>query len=218
MGADVTFYTAVGGDGRAQPILERMGVRLAAARREPSQTPVLTLSDLTGERTIMVVGPRLHPSADDQLPWEELRAFDGVYFTGADPRTLVLARAAPLVVVTARRFEELVASGVEVDALVGSRTDPGEQFDLTRLERRPRHVVVTDGARGGEGWTATPPPGPVVDAYGAGDTFLAGLLYGLADGRPLEGAIRLGADCAAEAVTWRGAYPPRKGELLRSRP
>jgi ribokinase len=208
MGAEVTFYTALGSDARAQPILEGMGVRLAAARRDEPQTPVLTLSDVTGERTIMVVGTRLHPSADDPLPWDELGSFDGVYFTGDDPRTLRLARAAPVVVVTARHFEELVESGVEVEALVGSRTDPGEQFDLGRLERRPRHVLVTDGARGGEGWTSTPPPGPIVDAYGAGDTFLAGLLYGLAGGQPLEAAIRLGANRAAEAVTWRGAYPP----------
>ncbi len=219
MGAEVAFYTALGCDGRAGPVLEAMGVRLAAAHRSVPQTPVLTLVDPAGERTIMVIGERLHPSADDPLPWDELGGFDGVYFTGDDPRTLRLARAAPVVVVTARRFEELVESGVEVDVLVGSRRDPGEQFDLGRLARQPRHVLVTDGARGGEGWRASPPPAAVVDSYGAGDTFLAGLLFGLASGLPLERAVRLGADRAAEAVTWRGAYPPpgRAPELLRSR-
>jgi sugar/nucleoside kinase (ribokinase family) len=48
----------------------------------------------------------------------------------------------------------------------------------------------------------------VVDAYGAGDTFVAGVLFGLAEGRPLPDALALGAQQAALAVTWRGAYPP----------
>jgi len=114
-----------------------------------------------------------------------------------------------VVVVTARRFEALVASGVRVEALVGSGNDRGEQFDLSRLAVPPEHVVVTDGERGGTGYRAVLPPGPVVDSYGAGDTFVAGVLFGLADGRPLEEALALGAEQAAETVTWRGAYPTR---------
>jgi len=120
-----------------------------------------------------------------------------------------LARQARVVVVTARRFEALVASGVRVDALVGSGNDRGEQFDLSRLAVQPEHVVVTDGERGGTGYRVVVPPGPVVDSYGAGDTFVAGVLFGLADGRPLEEALALGAAAAAETVTWRGAYPTR---------
>jgi sugar/nucleoside kinase (ribokinase family) len=48
-----------------------------------------------------------------------------------------------------------------------------------------------------------------VDSYGAGDTFAAGLLYGLAEGLAQPAALELGARLAAEAVTWRGAYPPQ---------
>ena len=133
--------------------------------------------------------------------------FDGVFFTGMDPRTVVLARRAPVLVVTARRFESLAASGVRADALVGSARDRGEQYDISRLAQPPEHVIKTDGMRGGTGYQPVAPPGPVVDAYGAGDTFVAGVLYGLAGGRPVAEAAALGARWAAETVTWRGAYP-----------
>ena len=113
-----------------------------------------------------------------------------------------------MLVVTARRFESLVESGVQADALVGSGRDRGEQFDLTRLERPPEHVIVTDGARGGTGYGAAPVPGPVVDTYGAGDTFVAGVLFGLASGWPLARTLEHAAARAAEALTWRGALPP----------
>ncbi|HEY0388328.1 MAG TPA: PfkB family carbohydrate kinase [Gaiellales bacterium] len=209
MGARVTFFTAAGDDVPLAEWMGELGVRVVAAPRPVPHTRALVMRDPTGERTICVVGENLQPTADDALPWEELAACDGVYFTGSDPRTLRLARQARVLVVTARRFDALVESGVEVDALVGSGNDRGEQFDLARLTKPPKHVVVTDGVRGGTGYTAVPPPGPVVDSYGAGDTFVAGVLYGLADGRPLSEALALGAERAAEAVTWRGAYPAR---------
>jgi len=101
-----------------------------------------------------------------------------------------------------------VASGVRADALVGSGKDRGERFDLARLTEQPDHVIVTNGSRGGTGYEAAPVPGPVVDTYGAGDTFVAGVLFGLASGWPLERALGHAAAQAAEALTWRGALPP----------
>jgi ribokinase len=64
--------------------------------------------------------------------------------------------------------------------------------------------VATDGAGGR--WAAAELPGPAVDAYGAGDSFAAGLTYGLAEGRSPEEALALGARCGAAAVTGRGPY------------
>jgi ribokinase len=112
-------------------------------------------------------------------------------------------------VVTARRFDALVESGVRADVLVGSGRDRGEQVDLARLSVQPGHVVVTRGSDGGTGYVAVKPPGPVVDTYGAGDTFVAGVVFGLASGKPLAEALKFAAEKAAEAVTWRGAYPSR---------
>ena len=166
MGAEVTFFTTLGPEDRARTVLESFQVRVHAAARELPQTRVLALVDPTRERTLMVVGENDHPRADDPLPWDELAQMDGVYFTGQDPRTLELARRAAVVVVTARRFEPLVQSGVRVDALVGSRRDPGEQYDLSRLSEPPTHVIVTDGGHGGTGYAAVRPTGPVVEQLG----------------------------------------------------
>jgi ribokinase len=208
MGADVTFYTALGSDGRSQPVLEQYGVRVEAAVRDTPQTEVLALLDPAGERTLFVVGENEAPVAGDPLPWDEIGKMDGCYFTGYDPETVRLGRRARVLVVTARRFEALVESGVRADALAGSGRDRGERFDLARLAEEPRHVIVTDGARGGTGYSAAPVPGPVVDTYGAGDTFAAGVLFGLASGWEIERTLAFGAERAAEALTWRGALPP----------
>jgi len=82
-----------------------------------------------------------------------------------------------------------------------------DRVGLALAAQPPEHVIKTDGMRGGTGYEPVAPPGPVVDAYGAGDTFVAGVLYGLAGGRPVAEAAALGARWAAETVTWRGAYP-----------
>ena len=116
---------------------------------------------------------------------------------------------------TVRAFDALLEAGVEVDAVVASAADATEQHDVGRIRPPPRHVVLTEGARGGaytsaDGatgrWAAAAPPGPVVDAYGCGDAFAAGLTYGLAAGEDLADALALGARCGAHALTGRGPY------------
>jgi ribokinase len=208
LGADVTLFTALDPLGPARAALEAYGVRVAAADRGRPQTRVLALVDAAGERTLYVIGENEAATADDPLPWDELAGCDGCYFTGYDPRTLVLGRRARVLAVTARRFDVLVESGVRADVLIGSGRDRGERFDLGRLKAPPAHVVVTDGAHGGTGYEAAPVPGPVVDTYGAGDTFVAGVLFGLSSGWELPRALAFAAGHAAEALTWRGGLPP----------
>ncbi|MBV0890643.1 adenosine kinase [Paracoccus sp. Z118] len=48
-----------------------------------------------------------------------------------------------------------------------------------------------------------------VDATGAGDQFAAGLIYGLATGKPLAAAGRMGCIAAAEVISHIGARPER---------
>ena len=76
----------------------------------------------------------------------------------------------------------------------------------------------TEGARGGtvEPGGRFPPgevPGPVVDAYGAGDAFAAGLTYGLASGMPIDEALELGSRCGAAVLTGRGPYEGQTNAL-----
>ena len=51
-----------------------------------------------------------------------------------------------------------------------------------------------------------PLPGPVVDAYGCGDSFAAGLAFGLGSGRDIDSALELAARCGATCMTGRGPY------------
>ena len=99
------------------------------------------------------------------------------------------------------RFE---GSGVELDALVRSASDPGEQDDPKRLGYSARLVVTTEGPEGGtyvgtEGRTgsfeAAPLNGPIADTYGAGDSFAAGLTYGLGAGLDVPAALAIAAQC-----------------------
>jgi ribokinase len=126
---------------------------------------------------------------------------------------------------TARGLDVVAAAAIELDALVASGSDEGERYERGQLDPPPRLVVRTAGAAGGawerDGesgrYDATPLPGPVRDAYGCGDSFAAGLTYGLGDGRPLDETLELAARCGAACLTGRGPYagqlsavPPRR--------
>jgi ribokinase len=156
----------------------------------------------------------------DPLPWEQLGELDAIYFTGGDAAAVRAVRAARVLVATPRALEALVGSGVTLDVLVGSADDPGEAYSPGMLDPEPRIVVRTRGSAGGEwtatgggdvgprsgAWHATPLPGEPVDAYGCGDSFAAGLTYGLGAGMALEDAIELGARCGAACLCGRGPY------------
>jgi ribokinase len=76
-------------------------------------------------------------------------------------------------------------------------------------------VALTEGEQGGSytlraggsgRWAPLSPPGPLVDSYGCGDAFVAGLTYGLASRMELAAALALGARCGAVCATGHGPY------------
>ena len=228
------FLAALGLDelgDESEARLRGHGVEVVAARGDMPTRRAVTFLDANGERTITTIGPRPVPRADDDLPWERLAEIDGLYFTGGDVGALRASRAARVVVVTPRARTALEGSGVEVDALVRSGNDAGEQGEPAQLGYSARLVVTTEGARGGtwvarEGRTGTFKaarlPGPIGDAYGAGDSFAAGLTYGLGAGMDVEEALEIASLCGAANLTGRGPYAgqldARALKLLRKRP
>ncbi|MFN2614489.1 MAG: PfkB family carbohydrate kinase, partial [Actinomycetota bacterium] len=198
---------------RAHDELERLGVRVCSTFKDEPQRRAITHIDASGERTITVVGSRLGPDARDPLPWDELEATDAVYLTQGNLGAVKRARYARVLVATSRIVPLLHAASIPLDALVGSATDPAERY-LDELSPAPRLVVRTDGARGGtyevEGtrhsFEPSPPPGPVLDRYGAGDTFAAILTYGLGLGEEPDAAIRRAADTSAATIVRFGPY------------
>jgi ribokinase len=212
------LVTALGDDElgrRSREELGRLGLRVEAAIRPESQRRAVTFVDATGERTITLLSHKLVPLRADRLPWDELEGADAVYFTGGDPDALRAARAARVLVATARELPTLVEAGVELDALVWSSGDPGEAYRPGALDPPPRLIVSTAGESGGRftvggaeetAYAVVPIPGHVRDTYGSGDSFAAGLTYGLAQGLPAGEALELAAACGARALTRRGAY------------
>ena len=213
-----TLYTALGDDEighRVKDELEVLGLRVQAVFRPEAQRRGFVHIDSEGERTITVMGDRLGPAGDDPLPWEELAETDAVYFTAGDADAARAARRAGTLVSTARGLGTLSKAGVRLDALVASARDPGERYSPGDIDPPPSHVVRTTGAAGGEyetlggesgRWEATPLPGEVSDSYGAGDSFAAGLTYGLGAGMRIGEATMLAARCGAACLTGRGPY------------
>jgi ribokinase len=209
--AKVLLYTALGNDEAAAAVRGRIAAtraRIFAAERQAAHTRDLVMITPDGERTIVVVGEPLHPERADALPWDELSSCDGAYFTAQDPAAIAAARAARILVVTARRRPALIRSGVRANVVLGSALDPREACTLEDFppEQRPAALVLTEGAAGGVVYTAEgarrfPAPqrsGKIRGAYGAGDSFAGALTYYLAKGLPvLEACTRAGHHGAA---------------------
>jgi ribokinase len=202
------FFTALGDDElghRAVKRLEALGLTLHVQwKAEPTRRGFVFL-DEGGERTITVIGERLAPKGPLRID------HDGVYFTAGDAEALRSARRARALVATVRAGATLQTAGVELDVLVGSGEDEGESFERIEIDPPPRVVVATAGALGG--WArpggpfrAPPPPGPIVDAYGCGDSFAAGLTFALARGDDQSDALAFASRCGAAVLTGRGPY------------
>ena len=223
LAGEATLFTALGDDDlghRAATELAGLGVRVEAAFRPQPQRRAFTFVDDAAERTITVIGKRLAPRGDDPLAWAELEAADGVYFTAGDAGALRAARGARALVATPRAMPTLVAAGVELDALVASAADAGEQFARGRLDPPPRLVVRTAGSQGGAyelegGECGSYAPAEVAgsrrNAYGCGDSFAAALTFGLGSGLGVEEALALAARAGAACFTGRDAY---EGQLV----
>ena len=211
-----SFFCALGDDdiaARSHAELEALGVEVHGAARERPQRRCFCHAEAGGERTITVLGERIVPHGADPLPWERLGDLDAVFFTAGDAAAARAARAARLLVATPRALGPLADAGVAVDVMVASSADAREAAAARKLAAGM--LLLTAGARGGSWssddgtagrWEAAAPPGPPVDAYGCGDSFAAGLTFGLAAGLPLDAALAVGARCGAWCLAGRGPY------------
>lgn len=203
------FFTALGDDElghRAVRELADLGLDVHAQHFATTRRGWVHV-DAHGERTITVIGPKLLPRGP--LP---LEGYDLVFFVAGDTDALRSARAARFLGGATRELAQLREAQVPLDLLVGSARDPGERYDGSV----PAGIVaMTEGSAGGtangERWTAAPLPGPVVDAYGCGDSFGAALAFALARGDALPDALVLAARAGAAVMTGRGPYNSQLG-------
>jgi ribokinase len=200
------LFTAFGRDEAGRAAVRRLaelGIDTHVQHPGSSETRrAWTHVDGDGERTITVLGDKLLPFGP--LP---LEGYDLVFFVSGDAETLRSARKARFVATTMREQPLLHEAGVRIDLMSGSSNDPREHYDGT-LDVGV--VVQTDGPNGGtangEHFDAVELPRPVVDTYGAGDSFSAALAFALARGDALPDALQLGARAGAAVITGRGPY------------
>lgn len=219
LAGSAALYTALGDDAlghRTKAELEARGVTVYTTFRPARQRRVFVhLEQRSGERTITVIGDRMGPHGSDDLPWHRLADASAVFFTAGDVEALRAARAASVLTATPRALETLAGAGVQLDALIGSGSDPGEVYEVGDIIPEPDMVVCTEGPNGGsyvmaDGSTGRYPAGPLVtavtDTYGAGDSFAAALTYALGSEYELDEAFRLAAACGAAVLNGRGPY------------
>lgn len=213
-----TLVTAFGDDELAARSVERLGelgVDVWAATRDCPTRTAVSLADDSRERTITTFGTRLHACAEDvQIDWSALSEMDAIYFTAGDLGALQAARRARVLVATPRTSDAL-GHGVALDALVFSGDDSLERRAAEEARAEAALMVRTAGADGGSyttrsgasgSWASTPPPGDPVDSYGCGDSFAAGLTYGLGARLAIGEALTLAARCGAVCLTGSGPY------------
>ena len=216
--AEIHLFTAVGHDETGQSVEASLRgtperVHIHAAVRAVNHPRVVVIVDEGGHRTIVVPHDPLQPASTDPLPWSILAGCDAVYFTGTDPESLRLARAARRLIVTARRISALRAAAIAPDVILGSLSDPRENAPIEAYDPSPGALVLTDGprpvriVRRGSTALVEPPPAParVVGDYGAGDSFAGALTFFLAHGIDVEEACRRAGPYGAAVL--RGINP-----------
>ncbi len=211
----VRFITALGKDDYGKSCFKRLkelGLNISVAWRDQPTRRAFSFITPEGERGITVIGERLAPSAEDPLPWNELNEYDGIFITATDAKALINCRKAPFIAATPRlKLEILQKSGIRLDALIGSGLDPSEQIPFGSLTLPPVIQISTEGELGGYAnpggrYKAFKLDSPVIDSYGCGDCFAAGVTVGLSANWTNEQSISLGAYRGAQCALHFGPY------------
>ena len=212
---EVHFFTSLGEDYYGQKcfeILSSMGINLHVAWRDKPTRRGFSLIDFEGERSITVIGERLAPNHKDKLKWNIFEQMDGIFITAADSRIFKKARIAGTLCSTPRvGLGTINESNVLLDGLIGSNLDPGEVFSLSQLSSKPKYVIKTEGELGGivfpgGRYKALSNKGTKVDSYGCGDTFAAGILYGLSSRWNIEQSLNLAKVLGRNCSEYYGPY------------
>ena len=116
----------------------------------------------------------------------------------------------------------LVTNSEEAAALLGSSSASSAVLAKGLIEQCVETCVISDGGnpvcyadRNGHGSVAVDRTASLVDATGAGDSLCAAVMFGLANGWPLEKAVRFGVAVAQQIIQIEG---PWNEALLNSLP
>jgi len=149
----VDLITSLGKDNYGEKCYERLtklGLNLKVAWREKPTRKGISWISKDGERAITVIGERLQPIASDDLPWNDMKNYDGIFITATDKEGIRLASKARFVAATPRTGQAtLKNSKAKINALIGSGLDPGEEINYEELVPKPDIYIATEGKLGG---------------------------------------------------------------------
>ena len=216
---EVHFFTSLGNDyygKKSCEYFEKVGLKLHIAWRNEPTRKGFSIIDNHGERSITIIGKRLSPSFSDNLDWNLLEDMDGIFITAGDIDIFKKSREAKILCTTPRVGIELInKSEIILDALIGSNLDPDEKFLLSDLIQKHRFVIKTEGEKGGicfpgGQFDAIKNNNQNIDSYGCGDSFAAGVLYGLSENWSIEKSLTLGKVLGRNCIEHFGPYPNMK--------
>lgn len=230
VGHAVQLVAQTGTEGLGDALLAELasyGVDTRHMLRFGECTPeTLIFIDRNGERTILVVDKDCAKIVP--VPNEAVADADAVFvgsFADYGPCLPAILRQSRALVVTAVPPPDNL-EGWCADIVIGSAAefssawlDAPYQHLHQRVGDRLSWVVVTRGEQGASAYGAdavvTIPTVEtvVVDTTGAGDSFTAGLIHGLLQGRDIATAGALGAHWAAAALKLPQSVPPRWDQL-----
>jgi ribokinase len=211
----IHFFTALGNDDygdRCFRILSNMGMKLHVAWRDKPTRRGFSLTDSQGERAITVIGERLAPNHKDHLEWDILKRMDGIFITAADAEIFKIARSSSVLCTTPRvGLNTINQSNVLLDGLIGSNLDPGEVFSFSEILVKPKYTIKTEGENGGiifpgGRYEALKNNKLKIDSYGCGDSFAAGILFGMASKWDIDKSLNLAKMLGRDASEFFGPY------------
>ena len=137
---------------------------------------------------------------------------DGIFITASDSEIFKMSRSASILCTTPRvGLNTINNSNVLLDGLIGSNLDQGEVFSFSDLSLKPKYTIKTEGEKGGiifpgGRYKALKNKKLKVDSYGCGDSFAAGILYGMASKWEIDKSLNLAKVLGREASEFFGPY------------
>ena len=223
-GVEVGFLGYVGNDESGKKVL-------AEVAKSEIKFPVMTIIEGETNSPLLLISPSGERTviAQNQSHLPEL-SLDDVQLTSSDivvfalwrdffkPELVKAQALGCTTIVGLEACEDPLVT--DVDLAIGSKNDFPGPYDTSRF----KELVVTQGIEGSDYYSRDRNlhqkifPASAVDTTGAGDSFIAGYLAGLAHGKDPQESLKIGAAWSSMAVEQYDSLPPHWSKVAERYP